>query len=180
MRHIISILMANEAGALVRVAGMFSQRGFNIETLNVAPTENPSVSRLTLVTEGTEKVVTQINRQLLKLIDVIEVRDMTVDAHIERELALLKVRANGGAESDQADEVARIAAAHGADMISLDEGVHTLQFVGPTRQLDALVEALVAAGRLEEEVRSGALAITPGVQRLHYAEAEDDDDAVSF
>lgn len=172
--------MANEAGALVRVAGMFSQRGFNIETLNVAPTDNPTVSRLTLVTEGTEQVVTQINRQLLKLVDVIEVRDMTGDAHIERELALLKVHANGDGRSGQSNEVARIAGEHGADMISLDEGVHTLQFVGPARQLDELVAALVEAGRLEEEVRSGSVAITPGVQRLHYVQANEEDDAVSF
>ena len=83
MRHVISILMANEAGALVRVAGLFSQRGFNIETLNVGPTEDPTMSRLTLVTEGTEDVVDQINRQLLKLVDVIDVLDMTGDEHTE-------------------------------------------------------------------------------------------------
>lgn len=180
MRHIISILMANEAGALVRVAGMFSQRGFNIETLNVAPTENASVSRLTLVTEGTDQVVTQINRQLLKLVDVIEVRDMTEDAHIERELALLKVDAVKDAESEQSDDIARIASAHGADTVNLDEGVHTLQFVGPAKALDALVQDLVETGRFAGEVRSGALAVTPGPQRLRYVQAEDDADAVSF
>lgn len=172
--------MANEAGALVRVAGMFSQRGFNIETLNVAPTEDPTVSRLTLVTDGTESVITQINRQLLKLVDVVEVRDMTGDAYLERELALLKVRANGDAESGRSDAVARIAAAHGAEMVSLDEGVHTLQFVGPAKQLDGLIEALVKIGRLEEEVRSGALAITLGAQRLHFSQGDDDADSVSF
>lgn len=172
--------MANEAGALVRVAGMFSQRGFNIETLNVAPTENVSVSRLTLVTEGTDNVVTQITRQLLKLVDVIEVRDMTGDAHIERELALLKVRADGDAGQDRPDEVARIAAAHGADVISLDESVYTLQFVGPAKALDALVAALAAAGGLDEEVRSGAVAVTPGTQRLHYAPADAETDAIKF
>src|SRR5699024_7318666 len=120
--------------------------------------EDPTVSRLTLVTEGTDNVVTQINRQLLKLVDVVEVRDMTGDAYLERELALLKVHANGDGESDKSDAVSRIAAAHGAEMVSLDEGVHTLQFVGPAKQLDALIEALVKIGRLEEEVRSGALA----------------------
>ncbi len=95
MRHVISILMANEAGALVRVAGLFSQRGFNIETLNVGPTEDPTMSRLTLVTWGTENVIEQINRQLLKLVDVIDVLDMTGDEHLEYELALIKVRARG-------------------------------------------------------------------------------------
>lgn len=169
--------MANEAGALVRVAGMFSQRGFNIETLNVAPTESPTVSRLTLVTEGTEEVMVQLNRQLLKLVDVVEVRDMTGDAHLERELALLKVYANG---TDGTDDVARIADKHGAELVSLDEGVHTLQFVGTAEQIDTLVNELIEAGRLEEEVRSGALAITPGTQRLHFSEGDDDVNAVSF
>gem|GEM_PF-26040 len=180
MRHIISILMANEAGALVRVAGMFSQRGFNIETLNVAPTENPSVSRLTLVTEGTEHVVVQITRQLLKLVDVVEVRNMTGDAYLERELALLKVRANGEPATQQTSEVARIADQHGAEMVSLDEGVHTLQFVGTAGQLDALIADLVAAGRLEEEVRSGVLAMTLGAGKLHYVEDYEELDAISF
>lgn len=172
--------MANEAGALVRVAGMFSQRGFNIETLNVAPSDDPTVSRLTLVTEGTEDVITQINRQLLKLVDVVEVRDMTGDACLERELALLKVHADTSAQSDQVDAVARIAAAHGADMVSLDEGMHTLQFIGPAKRLDALIQALMETGRLEEEVRSGALAIGLGAQRLHFVQSAADADAQSF
>lgn len=180
MRHIISILMANEAGALVRVAGMFSQRGFNIETLNVAPTEDPAISRLTLVTEGTEQIVTQINRQLLKLVDVIEVHDLTGGAHLERELALLKVRASSGPRAEQADPVTAIAAQHGADMVSLDEGMHTLQFVGTAKDLDALIRALVEAGGLEEEVRSGALAMTLGAQRLHFVQSYDDADALTF
>lgn len=172
--------MANEAGALVRVAGMFSQRGFNIETLNVAPTENAAVSRLTLVSEGTEHKMVQIRRQLLKLVDVVEVRDMTADAHLERELALFKVYVNSKVGTDGNAELARIADEHHAAIISLDEGVHTLQFVGTGQQIDALVEALVRAGRLVEEVRSGALAITPGAQGLQFAEGDDDADAISF
>jgi len=170
MRHIISILMANEAGALVRVAGMFSQRGFNIETLNVAPTQNASVSRLTLVTEGTEQIVTQINRQLLKLVDVIEVRDMTGDAHLQRELALLKVRAEADADSEDNSAVSRVAREYGARMVSAVDGIHTLEYVGTAEQIDALVAALDEPGQLEEEVRTGAVAITPGTQGMRYIE----------
>ena len=92
MRHIISILMANEAGALARVAALFSSRGYNIESLNVAPTDHPEVSRLTLVTRGSDQVIEQINNQLLKLVDVVNTADMTMDDHIERELLLLKVK----------------------------------------------------------------------------------------
>lgn len=174
--------MANEAGALVRVAGMFSQRGFNIETLNVAPTEDPAVSRLTLATEGTEDVVTQINRQLKKLVDVVEVRDMTSDTCVERELALLKAYADAEGQTDEVDAVERIAATHGAELVSLAEGMHTLQFVGPSQQLDQLIQALVDADRLAAEVRSGALAMARGAQRLHFTQTriDTDTDSVSF
>lgn len=92
MRHIISILMANEAGALARVAALFSSRGYNIESLNVAPTDHSEISRLTLVTRGSDQVIEQINNQLLKLVDVVNTADMTMDDHIERELLLLKVK----------------------------------------------------------------------------------------
>lgn len=169
--------MANEAGALVRVAGMFSQRGFNIETLNVAPTENPTVSRLTLVTEGTEQVMVQIRRQLLKLVDVVQVRDMTGEGNLERELALLEVYADN---EDGSDDVARVANEHGAEIVGFDDAVYTLQFVGTAKQVDTLVDELVQAGRLEEEVRSGVLAITPGSQGLHVIAEDIDADAVSF
>ena len=91
MRHIISILLQNEAGALARVASLFSTRGYNIESLSVAPTEDPQVSRLTLVTIGSDDVISQINKQLLKLVDVVRHADMTLGDHIERELLLLKL-----------------------------------------------------------------------------------------
>src|SRR5262245_7624140 len=93
MRHIIAILLQNEAGALTRVAGLFSSRGYNIESLNVAPTEDPSVSRLTLVTKGSDAVIHQIASQLLKLVDVVNVEDMTRGEHVERELLIIKLRA---------------------------------------------------------------------------------------
>lgn len=177
MRHIVSILMANEAGALVRVAGMFSQRGFNIETLNVAPTENPSVSRLTLVTEGTEQVMVQINRQLHKLVDVVEVRDMTSDSHVERELALFKVYADG---KEGRDNVARIVQEYHAEIVNRDEGMDAVQFIGTAREVNAFVDELTQAGQLEEEVRSGVLAISSGAQKLHFNHTDDASDAASF
>ena len=92
MRHIISILMQNEAGALARVAALFSSRGYNIESLSVAPTDDAEISRLTLVTRGSDDVIEQINNQLLKLVDVVNTADMTMDDHIERELLLMKVK----------------------------------------------------------------------------------------
>jgi acetolactate synthase-1/3 small subunit len=95
MRHIISILMENEAGALSRVAGLFSARGYNIESLTVAPTEDPSLSRMTLVTRGTEEIIEQITKQLNKLVDVVRLMDMTEGPHIEREMMLVKVQAQG-------------------------------------------------------------------------------------
>ena len=100
MRHIISILLQNEAGALARAAALFSSRGYNIESLNVAPTEHSEISRLTLVTSGSDDVIDQINKQLLKLVDVVKTADMTMDDHIERELLLMKVRVNPGSEAE--------------------------------------------------------------------------------
>lgn len=174
MRHVISVLMANEAGALVRVAGMFSQRGFNIETLNVAPTEDPTVSRLTLVTYGTENVVEQINRQLLKLVDVIDVLDMTGDAHVERELALIKVRVHD-------DDAAVDALADPYDVMTLsrDGNLRTLQFIGSGEALNTFVAALEDADVLVEVSRSGAVTITPGAEGLRYHHDGPDPDSTS-
>lgn len=160
MRHIISMLMQNEAGALVRVAGMFSQRGFNIETLNVAPTEDPTVSRLTLVTTGTDEVLEQINRQLLKLVDVIDVLDMTGGEHIERELLFAKAAADDAVD----DCIGRF----GAETLDDRDGGRTIQFIGTGKAVDELVSALAATGRLREVIRSGAMAVTPGEIGLRY------------
>ena len=160
MRHIISILMQNEAGALVRVAGMFSQRGFNIESLNVAPTDDVTVSRLTLVTTGTDDVVEQINRQLLKLVDVIDVLDMTGGEHIESELLFAKAAADKSVD----DCIARA----GAEVIDDRDGIRTLRFLGTGEAVGELVSALGATGRLREVIRSGAMAVTPGGIGLRY------------
>lgn len=163
MRHIVSMLMQNEAGALVRVAGMFSQRGFNIESLNVAPTDDESVSRLTLVTTGDESVVEQINRQLLKLVDVIAVLDMTRGEHCECELALVKITA----APDNTD-VADWAQSRGAIVLDQRDDISIVQFIGSGAEVSAFVDELVRAGSLREVTRSGALAATPGETGLRY------------
>src|SRR5687768_12523286 len=107
MRHIIGIVLQNEAGALMRVAGLFSTRGYNIESLNVAPTDDPARSRVTLVTEGSEAVIQQIVSQLCKLVDAVSVEDMTRDQHVERELLLIKVRVAAHQEDGLRGAVAR-------------------------------------------------------------------------
>lgn len=163
MRHVISVLMANEAGALVRVAGLFSQRGFNIETLNVGPTEDPTMSRLTLATTGTESVIEQINRQLLKLVDVIDVLDMTGDEHMESELALIKIRRDGVATPVEA-----MAAGFDVRVISEDDGLTLLRFLGSGEELNRFVAVLDDAGMLVELARSGAVTMTPGQGGLRY------------
>lgn len=169
MRHIISMLMQNEAGALVRVAGMFSQRGFNIESLNVAPTDDDTISRLTLVTTGDERVVDQINRQLLKLVDVIDVLNMTRGEHCESELVLVKV-------ADAADDTGVVdwAKAQGATLLDERDSVYTLRLIGSGAEVEAFIDALVRAGKLREMNRSGAVALTPGEHGLLYRHPEAD------
>lgn len=168
MRHVISVLMANEAGALVRVAGLFSQRGYNIETLNVGPTADPSMSRLTLVTIGTENVVDQINRQLLKLVDVIDVQDMTGDEHMEYELALIKTHEHGLAVS-----LDKLLADHDAEILSEQDGRTLLRFLGSGHDLNRLISTLADASVLVEVARSGAVTMTPGIGGLHHYSQDD-------
>jgi acetolactate synthase-1/3 small subunit len=163
MRHIISILMANEAGALARVAALFSSRGYNIESLNVAPTDHPEVSRLTLVTRGSDEVIEQINNQLLKLVDVVNTADMTMDDHIERELLLLKVKTRP--ETAQAllsllkDTRVRI----------LDDcpETYTLELTGQNVHMDEFISKVGECAEILAVVRSGAMAIARGRQVLN-------------
>lgn len=158
MRHIISILMQNEAGALARVAGLFSSRGYNIESLSVAPTEDETVSRLTMVTTGTQHVIDQIKRQLLKLVDVVDLSELTAGEHLELELLLLKLRADGAPE--------RLAEAHGADIIESTETTRTLRLVGTGSEVSALIQAAIESGDILETVKSGTAAIAPGEAML--------------
>jgi len=158
MRHIISILMANEAGALARVAALFSSRGYNIESLNVAPTDHPELSRLTLVTRGSDEVIEQINHQLLKLVDVVNTADMTRDDHIERELLLMKVKIRLGAAQSLLDLIKN------ADARVLDDcpETYTLELTGATNHMDEFIEKVGECSEILAVVRSGAMAIARG------------------
>jgi acetolactate synthase-1/3 small subunit len=158
MRHIISILMANEAGALARVAALFSSRGYNIESLSVAPTEDAEVSRLTLVTRGSDGVIEQINNQLLKLVDVVNTADMTMDDHIERELLLMKVKIQTGG-SDCLPELIEKA---GARVLDDYPETYTLELTGANIQLDDFISKVGECSEILAVVRSGAMAIARG------------------
>lgn len=157
MRHILSLLLENEAGALSRVSGLFSARAFNIESLTVAPTEDPSVSRMTLVTSGSDAIVEQINKQLNKLVDVIKVVDLNEYRHIERELLLIKVTA----KKDDRDEVKRMVDIFRGRIIDVTENTYTIEMTGTGEKLDAFIEALDESLILEV-VRSGVSGISRG------------------
>ena len=162
MRHIISILVSNEAGALARVAALFSTRGYSIESLNVAPTQNPDISRLTLVTRGSDTVIEQINQQLLKLVDVVGSVDLTMDDHIERELLLLK--ANVPAE--QTDFVLDAVDDFGARVLDDKLETYTLELTGISEYLDEFVKRMDSCSELIAVVRSGAMAVARGESLL--------------
>ncbi|NIP72592.1 MAG: acetolactate synthase small subunit [Gammaproteobacteria bacterium] len=161
MRHIISILLENEAGALSRVAGLFSARGYNIESLTVAPTDDPSMSRMTLVTSGTDEIIEQITKQLNKLIDVIKLSDMTEGVHIEREMMLVKVRVLG----DHREEIKRLSDIFRGRIIDVTDNMYTIELTGTGEKLDAFIQA-VGAVPILEVVRSGAIGISRGEKAL--------------
>lgn len=160
MRHIISILMQNEAGALTRVTSMFSSRGYNIESLSVAPTENPQVSRLTMVTAGSDEVINQINKQLFKLVDVVKITDMTMNPHIERELLLMKVSLHNGAN------ISDIVSAAGASVLDASPETYTVQLTGTGVQIDDFMKTLGSRSEVLAVVRSGSMAIGRGANIL--------------
>ena len=161
MRHIISVLMENEAGALSRLVGLFSQRGYNIDTLNVAPTEDPTLSRLTLTTYGDDHQIEQITKQLNKLLEVVKVVDLSEGPHVERELMLIKVKATGIAR----DEVKRTTDIFRATIVDVTPSTYTVQIVGTTEKLDGFIEALSETTILEV-VRSGVSGISRGEKVL--------------
>ena len=162
MRHVISILLQNESGALARVATMFATRGFNIESLNVAPTEDESVSRLTLVTEGTEAVIAQINKQLAKLIDVVAIADRTETDHIERELGIFKVSVDPAATPLFEAMMAR----RGVQLLEQDSEHVTVEVTGDERELDAFLDELPIGVTVLSLVRSGPLVTVRGAGAL--------------
>jgi len=159
MRHIISIVLQNEAGALTRVSNLFSSRGYNIESLNVAPTNDATVSRLTLVTTGSEEVIDQITKQLGKLVDVVDISDMTSEDHIERELVLCKVHSVDRKLFETLDNL------H-VRVLDDRDNQYTVEFVGGSQEIDRLLTRIAGVGTVLSVVRSGAMAIARGAPRL--------------
>jgi acetolactate synthase-1/3 small subunit len=157
MRHIISLLMENEAGALSRVSGLFSARGYNIESLTVAPTEDPSLSRMTIITSGSDAIIEQIIKQLNKLIDVVKVLDLNDGKHIERELMLVKVKAN----HQYRDEMKRISDIFRGRIIDVSDNTFTIEITGSSTKLDAYIDSLDKLAIIET-VRTGASGIGRG------------------
>ena len=162
MRHIISILIENEAGALSRVAGLFSARGYNIESLTVAPTNDSSLSRMTLVTRGTDEIIEQITKQLNKLVDVVKLQDMTEGEHLEREMMLIKLRASSLQERE---EVKRFSDIFRGRIIDTSDDTYTIEVTGSSSKLDAFLENLTKI-TVMELVRSGVIGIARGEKTL--------------
>lgn len=161
MRHIISLLMANEAGALSRVSGLFSARGYNIESLTVAPTEDATLSRMTIVTSGSDEVIEQINKQLNKLVDVVSVMDLSDGDHIERELMLVKVRAEGA----DREELKRMSDIFRGRVIDVSDKTYTIELTGAGSKLDSFLQA-IDHKLILETVRTGASGIGRGERIL--------------
>jgi acetolactate synthase-1/3 small subunit len=160
MRHIISILLQNEAGALSRVSNLFSSRGYNIESLNVAPTADETVSRLTLVTSGSDEIIDQITKQLAKLVDVVDITDMTTSDHIERELALFKVHLTS------AEVVGTLLEGFTARVLDDHEGHYTIELIGGGNDIDRFLERIRAKAEVTSVVRSGAMAVARGAPQF--------------
>ena len=161
MRHIIALLLENEPGALSRVAGLFSARGYNIESLSVAPTEDPSVSRMTITTSGSEAILEQITKQLNKLVDVVKLLELTEGAHVERAMMLVKVRAAGAGR----EEIKRLADIFRGRVVDVTDSTYIIEVTGTDDKLDAFITALDRKLILEV-VRSGAIGVGRGEKAL--------------
>ena len=161
MRHVISLLIENEAGALSRVSGLFSARAYNIESLTVAPTEDPSMSRMTIVSVGSDDIIEQITKQLNKLIEVVKVVDISEAAHIERELMLVKVRASG----KDREEMKRLADIFRGRILDVTDKSYTIELTGTGHKLDAFLQS-IEPGVILETVRTGASGIGRGERVL--------------
>jgi len=161
MRRIISVLMENEPGALSRVVGLFSQRNYNIETLTVAPTEDQTLSRLTVTTSGSDKTIEQITKQLNKLIEVVKLVDLTEGSHIERELMLVKLKATGSMRA----EIKRTVEIFRGQIVDVTHSVYTVQLAGDSAKLDAFIQSIGTPSILEV-VRSGVSGISRGEKVL--------------
>ena len=158
MRHAISVLLQNEVGALTRMTGMFSTRGYNIETLNVAPTNDPLVSRVTLVVTGSDAAIAQLNAQLAKLIDVVNIHDMTLGEHFERELVIVKIKlATGGLA-----RVMSLTKQFGAEILDDAQVSCTIQLTGRVKDIDAFIAEAAEIGEISAVARSGSVAVSKG------------------
>jgi acetolactate synthase I/III small subunit len=163
MRHIIGILLQNEAGALTRVTGLISARGYNIESLSVAATNDPTVSRVTLVTIGSDHVIAQINAQLLKLVDVVAVEDMTGGDHLARELLLIKLQI----PAEHMESVGTLLGRVGGQVLSSNPSSYIVELAGTEGAIGEFIANISAFGEIVEVVRSGVLGIARGNPRLH-------------
>ena len=158
MRHAISVLLQNEVGALTRMTGMFSTRGYNIETLNVAPTNDPLVSRVALVVTGSDAAIAQLNAQLAKLIDVVNIHDMTLGEHFERELVIVKIKlATGGLA-----RVMSLTKQFGAEILDDAQVSCTMQLTGRVKDIDAFIAEAAEIGEISAVARSGSVAVSKG------------------
>jgi acetolactate synthase-1/3 small subunit len=163
MRHLIAILLQNEAGALTRVTGLISSRGYNIESLSVAPTNDPTVSRVTLVTIGSDHVIAQINAQLLKLVDVVAVEDMTSEHHLARELLLIKLQM----AAEHIDAVDALLRRVGGKVLSANPSSYIVELTSTEAEIGEFIANVAAFGEVIEVVRSGVLGIARAHPRLH-------------
>ena len=163
MKHTIAILLQNESGALTRVASMFSTRGYNIDSLSVAPTDNPSISRLTLVTQGSDEVIGQITKQLYKLIDVVDVLDISQHDHIERELMMIKLKINDDKEGD----IKTVLYDYSATIVNDKDQLLIIEVMADTAKNDKLLEALSAMSTLVAVARTGPLALAKGDLKIN-------------
>ena len=163
MRHLIAILLQNEAGALTRVTGLISSRGYNIESLSVAPTNDPTVSRITLVTIGSDHVIAQINAQLLKLVDVVSVEDMTSEYHLARELLLIKLQI----APEHIEAVGALLRRVGGRVLSSNPSSYIVELTSTETEVGEFIANVAAFGEIVEVVRSGVLGIARANPRLH-------------
>ena len=158
MRHAISVLLQNEVGALTRMTGMFSSRGYNIESLNVAPTQDDTVSRVTLVVSGSDAAIAQLNTQLAKLVDVVNIHDMTLGDHFERELVIVKIKLAPGGRP----VIERLMAEFAAELLDDADSSFTLLLTGRVAEVDRFVDSAAAAGEVSAVARSGSVAVSKG------------------
>jgi len=158
MRHVISVLLQNEVGALTRMTGLFSSRGYNIDSLNVAPTDEPTVSRVTIVISGSDSAIAQVNTQLAKLVDVVNIHDMTLGDHFERELVIVKLKLATGGYA----KVLTLAKKFGAEVLDDSQVSCTVQLTGRLAEIDEFIASAASIGEVSAVARSGSVAVSKG------------------